>query len=263
MVTRVAWGTAVMELQSWLLYHLVAVTDCNQEEIAVYQCLMVNREKLMTILTELNVMQSAATIGGGGTYPAGGTGSRARDLGLRAQKKLLGRVVSTGAGRSLLIDDATTSLLDNLYKLMERATKNNPSLDKKQPEKVLKNIVKLSIKVGLLQRNQQLGPTDDAKLVEIRTALRAVAMAVVSFYELEFSFDKAYLTRSLERCRSAIQGLIKPHLTDKSQDRCDQVFDFLRNPEFLDSVFRQDSEHRPILGMLVSDINKALDAGHL
>lgn len=94
------------------------------------------------------VMQSAATIGGGGgTYNAGGTGSRARDLGLRAQKKLLGRVVSTGAGRSLLIDDATTSLLDNLYKLMERATKNNPSLDKKQPEKVLKNIVKLSIKV--------------------------------------------------------------------------------------------------------------------
>mgnify|MGYP004573811277 CR=1 FL=1 len=92
------------------------------------------------------VMQSATTLNGG-SYPAGGTGSRARDLGLRAQKKLLGRVVSTGAGRSLLIDDATTSLLDNLYKLMERAAKANPSLDKKQPEKVLKNIVKLSIKV--------------------------------------------------------------------------------------------------------------------
>lgn len=28
--SQVAWGTAVMELQSWLLYHLVAVTDCNQ-----------------------------------------------------------------------------------------------------------------------------------------------------------------------------------------------------------------------------------------
>lgn len=90
-------------------------------------------------------MQSTAT--GGGVYPGGGTGSRARDLGLRAQKKILGRVVSSNAGRSLFIDDATTSLLDNLFKLMERATKSNPSLDKKQPEKVLKNIVKLSIKV--------------------------------------------------------------------------------------------------------------------
>lgn len=146
---------------------------------------------------------------------------------------------------------------------MERAAKTNPSLDKKQPEKVLKNIVKLSIKVGLLQRNQQLNVTDDAKLAEIRTALRAVAMSVVSFYELEFSFDRAYLIKSLERCRTAIQTFIKPHLTDKSQDRCDQVFDFLTHSDFLDSVFRQDSEHRPILGMLVSDINKALDAGHL
>lgn len=94
------------------------------------------------------VMQSAAT--GGGVYPAGGTGSRARDLGLRAQKKLLGRFASTGTGRSLLIDDATTSLLDNLYKLMEKTAKQSPNLDKKQPEKVLKNIVKLSIKVSLI-----------------------------------------------------------------------------------------------------------------
>ncbi|XP_046416340.1 tumor necrosis factor alpha-induced protein 8-like protein isoform X1 [Neodiprion lecontei] len=232
-----AWGTAVMELQSWLLYHLVAVTDCNQ------------------------VMQSAAT--GGGVFPAGSSGSRARDLGLRAQKKILGRVVSTGAGRSLLIDDATTSLLDNLYRLAERAAKSNPALDRKQPEKLLKNIVKLSIKIGLLQRNQQLEASDEPKIVEIRAALRAVAMAVVSFHELEFSFDNSYLTRSLERCRTAVQSLIKVHLTGKSQDRCDQVFDFLTHPEFLEAIFRQNSELRPTLGLLVSDINKALDAGHL
>lgn len=91
------------------------------------------------------MQQSAAT--GGSGFPGGSSGSRARDLGLRAQKKILGRVVATGAGRSLLIDDATTSLLDNIYKLAERAAKSNPGLDKKQPEKLLKNIVKLSIKV--------------------------------------------------------------------------------------------------------------------
>lgn len=92
------------------------------------------------------VMQSTNAIGGG-SYPTNGTGSRTRDLGLRAQKKLLGRIVSTGAGRSLFIDDATASLLDNLYKLMDNIARSNPQLDKKEPEKVLKNIVKLSIKV--------------------------------------------------------------------------------------------------------------------
>ncbi|XP_051165467.1 tumor necrosis factor alpha-induced protein 8-like protein isoform X1 [Leptopilina boulardi] len=226
-----------MELQSWLLYHLVAVPDCNQ------------------------VMQSTAT--GGGVYPTAGAGSRARDLGLRAQKKILGRFASTGTGRSLLIDDATTSLLDNLYKLMEKTAKQSPNLAKKQPEKVLKNIVKLSIKIGLLHRNQQWSPADDEKIAEIRSSLRSTAMSVVSFYELDYSFDKPYLMKALERCRTAIQNLIKPHLTDKSQDRCDLVFDFLTHPDFLDSIFRQDSEQKATLGLLVNDINKALDAGHL
>ena len=107
-----------------------------------------------SLCENIAVMQSANTLGsgggggGGGSYSAGGgTGSRTRDLGLRAQKKLLGRIMSTNAGRSLFIDDATTSLLDNLYKLMESVAKSNPHLDKKEPEKVLKNIVKLSIKV--------------------------------------------------------------------------------------------------------------------
>lgn len=88
-------------------------------------------------------------------------------------------------------------------------------------------------------------------------------MAVVSFHELEFSFDKSYLTRSLERCRTAVHCLIGSHLTDKSQDRCDQVFDFLTHPEFLEAVFGQNSELRSTLGLLVTDINKSLDAGHL
>ena len=114
-----------------------------------------------------------------------------------------------------------------------------------------------------MHRNQQLGPADEAKIAEVRSSLRATAMAVVSFYELDYSFDKVYLTKSLERCRSAIQSLIKPHLTDKSQDRCDLVFDFLTHPEFLDFVFRQNSEEKKTLGLLVTDINKALDAGHL
>lgn len=114
-----------------------------------------------------------------------------------------------------------------------------------------------------MQRNQLLDSSDDAKINEIRTSLRAAAMAVVSFHELDFSFDRGYLMRSLERCRTAILMLIKPYLTDKSQERCNQVFDFITNSDFLDSIFQQNSEHRTTLASLVDDINKALDAGHL
>jgi len=114
-----------------------------------------------------------------------------------------------------------------------------------------------------VQRSHQFRSTDTEKLEEIREALGTVAMTVVSFYEVDYSYDQEYLTGSMERCRSLLQQLIKPHLTDKSSQRCDQVFDFLAYPKFLDSVFRYDSDHRPILGMLVSDLNKALDARRL
>lgn len=114
-----------------------------------------------------------------------------------------------------------------------------------------------------MQRSHQFRSSDAEKLEEIREALAAMTMTVVSFYEVDYSYDQEYLSGSLERCRSLIHELIKPHLTDKSSQRCDQVFDFLSYPKFLDSVFRYDSEHRPVLGMLVSDLNKALDARRL
>ncbi|CAB0028959.1 unnamed protein product [Trichogramma brassicae] len=194
---------------------------------------------------------------------SGSSNSRARDLGLRAQKKILGKFAGSNAGRALFIDDATASMLDNLYKLMDKAARASPQLDKKQPEKVLKNIVKLSIKIGLLHKNQQLGPSDTANIEAVRRSLHSCAMTVLSFYELEFSFDRAFLCRSFERCRGAVHDLVRPHLTDKSHERCDQVFDFLGHPDFLDRVFAQDSELRPILALLVQDLNKAMENGQL
>ncbi|KYQ60325.1 Tumor necrosis factor alpha-induced protein 8-like protein [Trachymyrmex zeteki] len=175
---QVAWGTAVMELQSWLLYHLVAVTDCNQgsedSPFIVYVCLSLPGHYSRTIVASL-----------------------------------------------------------------------------------------FNLPIGLVQRSHQFRSNDAEKLEEIREALGTVVMTVVSFYEVDYSYDQEYLTGSMERCRTLLQQLIKPHLTDKSSQRCDQVFDFLAYPKFLDSVFRYDSEHRPILGMLVSDLNKALDARRL
>lgn len=47
---------------------------------------------------------------------ADGGGFKARDIGLRAQKKILSRMASKNVAR-VFIDDTTSSLLDNLYRL--------------------------------------------------------------------------------------------------------------------------------------------------
>lgn len=96
----------------------------------------------------------------------------------------------------------------------------------------------------------------------MRKALRAAAMSVMSFYDIQFTYDQSYLIKALDRCRNSVHELIKPHLTDKSHERCDLVFDFLGHPDFLEAVFT-NSELQPILGALVADIAKAIECGQL
>lgn len=45
-------------------------------------------------------------------------GFKARDIGLRAQKKILGRMAANKNTRKMFIDDNTASLLDNLYRMI-------------------------------------------------------------------------------------------------------------------------------------------------
>jgi hypothetical protein len=86
-------------------------------------------------------------------------------------------------------------------------------------------------------------------------------MAVVSFYEVDFSYDRHYILSALNESRAAIRQLVQRHLTDKSLARIDYVFGFFANPNFLDAVFKKDSEYREILGRIVADMNRAMDEG--
>ena len=87
-------------------------------------------------------------------------GFRARDIGLRAQKKILSRMASKNVARAF-IDDTTSSILDNLYRLVKSYTGN-----KKEAEKVVKNMIKVAIKLGVLYRNGQFNQE------ELKTAAR-------------------------------------------------------------------------------------------
>ncbi|XP_052125161.1 tumor necrosis factor alpha-induced protein 8-like protein isoform X1 [Frankliniella occidentalis] len=183
------------------------------------------------------------------------SGFTARDIGLRAQKKILSRMASKNVAR-VFIDDTTSSLLDNLYRLAKSYSNN-----KKEAEKLVKNIIKVVIKLGVLYRNGQFS-ADEMKLAErFKSRLHAAAMAAVSFHEVEFSYDVHYLLSALNDSKAALQQLVASHLTDKSMTRIDHVFSFFANQQFLDAIFRRDSAHREHLSRLVHDMNKAMDEG--
>lgn len=88
-------------------------------------------------------------------------------------------------------------------------------------------------------------------------------MAIISFYEVDFSFDLPYLQKSITESQVALKKIVERHLTDKSLGRIDEVFAFFSDAKLLETAFRSDSPYREILGKIVQDMNTAMDNGDL
>lgn len=94
---------------------------------------------------------------------------------------------------------------------------------------------------------------------QLRNKFHTVVKTVVSFYEVEFTFDKNFLTKNINDLRALLKKLVREHLTDKSIARIDQVLDFFSEGAFLEAMFRKDSEFRPYLTAIIVDMNKVLE----
>ncbi|KAJ3665523.1 hypothetical protein Zmor_001015 [Zophobas morio] len=212
--------TAMVELESWLIYQCIA-TECSN-------CLFMSESAF-----------------------------RARDIGLRAQKKILSRMAGKNVARAF-IDDTTASLLDNLYRLAKQYSDN-----KKEAEKLIKNIIKVVIKLGVLHRNGQFSAEELKQAERFKTKFRMAGMAIISFYEVDFSYDRNYLTAALGESHKCLQFIVSKHLTEKSLSRIDSVFNFFSNEQFLDDIFQVNSPYKETLGRIVADLNKAIENGDL
>ncbi|XP_018574735.1 tumor necrosis factor alpha-induced protein 8-like protein [Anoplophora glabripennis] len=182
---------------------------------------------------------------------------KARDIGLRAQKKILSRMAGKNIARAF-IDDTTASLLDNLYRLAKQYSNN-----KKEAEKLIKNIIKVVIKLGVLHRNNMLSEDEIKQAEKFKSKFRMAGMAIISFYEVDFSYDRNYIVNALNESQKCLEIIVSKHLTDKSLSRIESVFSFFTNEHFLDAIFKRDSEYREVLGRVVGDLNKAIDNGDL
>lgn len=179
-------------------------------------------------------------------------GFKAREFGLRAQKKILGRMASKNVAK-IFIDDTTASLLDSVYHMVKMF-----SGSKKEAEGLVKNIIKVVIKIGILYRNGQFDNEESLHVVHFKKKFRVVAMAMISFYEVDFSYDGQYLFSAMRELHALLKQLVQRHLTEKSLTRIDNVFNFF-SKEFFDAVFKRGSGYSTLLSRFIGDLNRALD----
>ena len=84
-------------------------------------------------------------------------------------------------------------------------------------------------------------------------------MSIISFFEVDFSFDLNYLQKLISEIHQLLKDIVRNHLTDKSLARIDEIFESLNNPQFLESIFRHDGPHKEVMGKICEDLNKILE----
>ena len=112
-------------------------------------------------------------------------------------------------------------------------------------------------------RNDQLSAGELTEAASLRRRLRQLAMTVVSFHEVDYTYDGAHLGRLLSACVCPLRSLAVAHLSEKSVGRVDRIAAVLTAPALLDDVFRPDDGHRARLAPIVAGLRRLIDDGAL
>lgn len=151
------------------------------------------------------------------------------------------------------IDERSGRLLDDIYRLAK------DYYDRKRAEKVIKNIIKIVIKIGILYRNDQFNTEELALVEDFKKKFRTLVMTFVSFAQVEFSYDRVFLMKIMTECGDMLKRLVSRHLTEKSVNRISNVFELFGNREFLDTVFKSDGPHKEPMSKVVHDLSGMLE----
>ncbi|XP_032903153.1 tumor necrosis factor alpha-induced protein 8-like protein 1 isoform X1 [Amblyraja radiata] len=180
-----------------------------------------------------------------------------RSLAMQAQKKLLGKMANKGMA-NIFIDDTSSDVLDELYQVTKEYTKN-----KKEAQKVVKNLIKVVIKLGVLYRNNQFNAEELALVDRFRKKVHQLAMTAVSFHQIDFTFDRRILAGILNECRELLHQTINRHLTAKSHGRVNHIFNHFADCEFLAALYGPLEPYRAHVQKLCDGLNKMLEDGNI
>ncbi|XP_056335074.1 tumor necrosis factor, alpha-induced protein 8-like protein 2 A [Danio aesculapii] len=180
-----------------------------------------------------------------------------KDMAMQAQKKILSRMASKSVAQ-MFIDDNSSEVLDELYRVSKEHSGNRA-----EAQKVVKNMIKIAVKVGVLFRHEKFSAEELSIAQEFRKKLHHGAMTAISFQEVEFTFDKSVMINLLSECRDLLLKLVEKHLTPKSLDRIRHVFNHYANPELLTHLYDPQGNLWSNLSKICSGLNHMIEEGKL
>ena len=180
-------------------------------------------------------------------------GFNSKSLGLRIQKKVLGKLSNKAIAKAF-IDDNMAQLLDTMHTILKAELG-----DTKKSDKVIKNLIKITVKIGLLYKNSQFSQEELAIGIKVRTKLHHAALTVISFCQVDFSYDRAFLVKLVGEISEMLHRLVNRHLTAKSHQRIDSVMQALSNGDTLDKVFVSGGVYHDHLKVISEAFDRVVD----
>ncbi|CAN9514439.1 unnamed protein product [Ophioblennius macclurei] len=176
-----------------------------------------------------------------------------KDMAMQAQKKILSSM-ATKSSVQMFIDDTTSEILDELYRVSKEHTGN-----KSEAQKVIKDLIKITVKIGVLFRNNRFSTEELMVAQDFKKKLHTGAMTAISFYEVDFTFDKSVMEDILSSCRDLLLKLVNSHLTTKSHGRINHVFNHYSDPQLLTKLYDPSGPLRPHLSKICKGLNKLVE----
>ncbi|XP_059549790.1 tumor necrosis factor alpha-induced protein 8 isoform X1 [Myotis daubentonii] len=242
--------TSVIRTLGYKKWKLIPAIISRRNLLRVYWVVHTSTERLFTHPLKIHQeMQRGHTL----ELPVATDVFNSKNLAVQAQKKILGKMVSKSIATTL-IDDTSSEVLDELYRVTREYTQN-----KKEAEKIIKNLIKTVLKLAILYRNNQFNQDELALMEKFKKKVHQLAMTVVSFHQVDYTFDRNVLSRLLNECRELLHQIIQRHLTAKSHGRINNVFDHFSDCDFLAALYNPFGNFKPHLKKLCDGVNKMLD----
>ncbi|KAL3123655.1 hypothetical protein niasHT_005683 [Heterodera trifolii] len=183
------------------------------------------------------------------------TANASSSLAMRVQRKVLSKLSKRGMVR-LLGDNRLIALMDALYEMLKEF------YDSKTAEKVVKNGIKLIVKVGLLCRENKLSEEQQRLLSAVESEFGRLALTIQSFRKVQFSYNRTFLLSSIDAIHRSILKIVEQTLSEKSAKRVENVFGHFSNDEFLDFVFTSSGAiHTEMVRQFAAELDNLLAIG--
>lgn len=107
-----------------------------------------------------------------------------RDLAMKAQKKILSNMANKSVVQ-MFIDDTSSEILDELYRVSKEYTGNRT-----EAQKVIKDLVKIVVKIAVLFKHNRFSEEELSLAQTFKKKLHHGAMTAISFYEVSPTYSE-------------------------------------------------------------------------